>query len=144
MKIIRTICDFLPSPPSLRTLLLGTFTLLTAGCGESIEDSEHKTPVQFGIASFYGEGFHGNLTANGEIFDQDGISAAHKHLPFNTMVEVFDVETGKSIIVRINDRGPFKPGRIIDLSKGAAIELGIFDRGIADVIVLQVPGSNLQ
>jgi rare lipoprotein A len=86
-----------------------------------------------GIASWYGPGFHGNYTANGEVYDMYGISAAHKTLPFGTIVRVVEIETGRSIVVRINDRGPFIEGRIIDLSKGAAEKLGIVEKGIAEV-----------
>ena len=88
---------------------------------------------EVGIASWYGPGFDGNLTANGEVYDMNGISAAHKTLPFGTVVRVVEFSTGKSIVVRINDRGPFIEGRIIDLSKGAARELGIIDKGITKV-----------
>lgn len=86
-----------------------------------------------GIASWYGPGFHGNLTANGEVYDMYGISAAHKTLSFGTIVRVVEIETGRSIVVRINDRGPFIEGRIIDLSKGAAEKLGIVEKGITKV-----------
>ena len=86
-----------------------------------------------GIASWYGPGFHGNYTANGEIYDQEGVSAAHKTLPFGTIVRVVEIETGNSVVVRINDRGPFVDGRIIDLSKGAARELGTVEKGITQV-----------
>ena len=88
---------------------------------------------EVGIASWYGPGFQGNHTANGEIYDMYGISAAHKTLPFGTIVRVVDLDTARSIVVRINDRGPFIEGRIIDLSKGAAEKLGIVDKGIAHV-----------
>jgi rare lipoprotein A len=88
---------------------------------------------EVGIASWYGPGFNGNHTANGEIYDMNGISAAHKTLPFGTVVRVVDMETGRSVVVRINDRGPFIEGRIIDLSKGAAEKLGIVERGITHV-----------
>lgn len=88
---------------------------------------------EVGIASWYGPGFQGNRTSNGEIYDMNGISAAHKSLPFGTIVRVVDLDTGKSVVVRINDRGPFIKGRIIDLSKGAAEKLGIIDKGIAHV-----------
>jgi len=88
---------------------------------------------EVGIASWYGPGFDGRRTANGEIYDMNGISAAHKTLPFGTIVQVVDLETGKSVIVRINDRGPFIEGRIIDLSKGAAEKLVIIDKGITKV-----------
>jgi len=86
-----------------------------------------------GIASWYGPGFDGNLTANGEVYDMYGISAAHKTLPFGTIVRVVEIETGRSIVVRINDRGPFIEGRIIDLSNGAAEKLGIVEKGITEV-----------
>ena len=88
---------------------------------------------EVGIASWYGPGFDGNYTANGEVYDMNEISAAHKTLPFGTVVRVVEFSTGKSIVVRINDRGPFIEGRIIDLSKGAARELGIIDKGITKV-----------
>lgn len=88
---------------------------------------------EVGIASWYGPGFHGKRTANGEVYDMYGISAAHKTLPFGTIVRVVDLETGKSVVVRINDRGPFIEGRIIDLSYGAALELGMVQKGLAKV-----------
>lgn len=88
---------------------------------------------EVGIASWYGPGFDGNYTANGEVYDMNGVSAAHKTLPFGTIVRVVEFDTGNSIVVRINDRGPFIEGRIIDLSKGAASELGIVDKGITKV-----------
>jgi rare lipoprotein A len=88
---------------------------------------------EVGIASWYGPGFHGKLTANGEVYDMYGVSAAHKTLPFGTIVRVVDLETGRSVVVRINDRGPFIEGRIIDLSKGAAQKLGTVEKGITEV-----------
>lgn len=84
---------------------------------------------QVGIASWYGPGFHGKRTANGERFNQHALTAAHKELPINSVVRVTRVSTGKSIIVRINDRGPFHGSRVIDLSYGAAKQLGILNRG---------------
>ncbi len=88
---------------------------------------------QVGIASWYGPGFHGQRTANGEIYDMYAMTAAHKTLPFNTLVKVVDLDTGRWVVVRINDRGPFVPGRIIDLSYAAAQKLGIVEKGIARV-----------
>ncbi|MEZ4525744.1 MAG: septal ring lytic transglycosylase RlpA family protein [Desulfobacterales bacterium] len=76
------------------------------------------------MASWYGEDFHGKATSSGEIYDMHGISAAHKILPMHTWVRVRNLATGKSLAVRINDRGPFVAGRIIDLSVAAAKELG--------------------
>ena len=78
-----------------------------------------------GIASWYGPGFHGRRTASGERFNQNDMTAAHPHLPFGSRVRVVDERSGRSIVVRINDRGPFKPGRIIDLSKASAQALGM-------------------
>ena len=86
-----------------------------------------------GTASWYGPGFHGRFTSNGEIYDQYAISAAHKHLPIPCYVRVTNKENGRSLIVRINDRGPFHDNRILDLSYGAAQRLGIVGQGIAKV-----------
>ena len=88
---------------------------------------------QQGKASWYGEQFHGRLTASGERFDLNEMTAAHRSLPFGTKVCVRSAVTGKSVIVRINDRGPYAPGRIIDLSKAAAKELGMMGLGIKPV-----------
>jgi len=94
-----------------------------------------------GVASWYGEQFHNRNTANGEVFDMDLITAAHKTLPLPSIVEVTDLDTGKKLRVRVNDRGPFVPGRIIDLSKGAAQKLGIYKKGVARVRVRYIgPG----
>jgi rare lipoprotein A len=92
-----------------------------------------------GIASYYGPKFHGRLTANGEVFDMNGISAAHKVLPFGTMVTVTNLHKGMSIVVRINDRGPFVGDRIIDLSQGAAAKIGMIKTGTARVRLEIVP-----
>ena len=90
---------------------------------------------QKGIASWYGDQFHNRTTANGEVFDMDEVSAAHKTLPLPCIVEVTDLDSGKKIRVRVNDRGPFVDGRIIDLSKGAARKLGTYQKGVAWVRV---------
>ncbi len=88
-----------------------------------------------GIASWYGPGFHGKPTANGEIFDQNALTGAHRTLPLPSMVRVTNLDNGRSLKVRINDRGPFKNGRIIDLSRRAADLLGYRNRGTAKVRV---------
>ncbi len=88
-----------------------------------------------GYASFYAGKFQGRLTANGEVFDTKRFTAAHKTLPFNTIVRVTNIESGESTLARINDRGPFVEGRIIDLSRVAAADIGIVARGIAMVSV---------
>lgn len=90
--------------------------------------------LQFtGIASWYGPGFHGARTASGERFNQDAMTAAHKTLPFGTRVRVTNLHNGRSVIVRINDRGPFTPGREIDLSRGAAAAIGLIGAGVGPV-----------
>lgn len=86
-----------------------------------------------GEASWYGPGFHGNYTANGEVYNQYALTAAHKTLPFGTRVRVTNLYNGRSVVVRINDRGPFTPGRIIDLSQGAAQLIGVTSSGVAPV-----------
>ena len=91
--------------------------------------------TQVGHASYYGKKFHGRTTANGERFNMNAMTAAHKTLPLGTKVRVTRVDTGNSIVVRINDRGPFIKGRIIDLSKGAARKLGMIQRGVSEVKV---------
>ncbi len=99
---------------------------------------------QVGIASWYGAKFQGRKTSSGEIYDMYQMTAAHKTLPLGTVVRVVDLKTHKSVVVRINDRGPFIPGRIIDLSYAAAKELGIVGPGTALVglkILQRVPAS---
>lgn len=86
-----------------------------------------------GIASWYGPGFAGRLTANGEIFDPGQLTAAHRTLPFNTHLRVVNLGNGRSVVVRINDRGPFKGARIIDLSRAAAERIGMIGSGTAMV-----------
>ena len=85
------------------------------------------------MASWYGPGFNGNLTANGERYNMNGISAAHKTLPFGTVVRVTNLNNGRSVNVRINDRGPFVKNRIIDLSKGAAKKIDMITAGVVPV-----------
>lgn len=88
-----------------------------------------------GIASWYGPGFHANQTANGEIYDENDLTAAHKTLPMPSLVRVTNLENGRSLVVRINDRGPFVNNRIIDLSRRSAQLLGIEQKGTAKVRV---------
>ena len=88
---------------------------------------------QTGIASFYGGKWHGRKTANGEIFNTNSLTAAHKTLPFNTRVKVTNLSNGKSVIVRINNRGPYTKGRIIDLSTAAFSAIENTKKGITKV-----------
>ncbi len=88
-----------------------------------------------GQASWYGQKFHGHLTANGEIYDMYEMSAAHKTLPLPSFVRVTNLENGKQVVVRVNDRGPFHSGRVIDMSYAAALKLEMLKTGVADVKV---------
>ena len=98
---------------------------------DSFEPPVEAAPATWrsGVASYYGRRFHGRRTANGERFNMNAMTAAHKTLPFGTKVRVTNPRSGKSVIVRINDRGPFVRGREIDVSRRAAIELGLVQRG---------------
>lgn len=86
-----------------------------------------------GLSSWYGEDFHGKKTANGEIFDMHSLTAAHKTLPLGTQIRVTNLENNRSVVVRVNDRGPYVEGRILDLSYGAAKALGFENMGTAKV-----------
>ena len=99
-----------------------------------------KLPYKtIGLASFYGVKFNGRRTASGEKYNQNALTAAHKTLPFGSKVQVINVRSGKSVVVRINDRGPFVKGRIIDLSKAAAKQIGLRGAGTlrVELIVLK-------
>lgn len=96
-----------------------------------------------GIASWYGDQFHGRRTANGEIFDKELLSAAHTTLPLPSLVEVKNLENGRSVVVRVNDRGPFVDNRLIDLSRAAAEALGFEKKGLAKVRVRYVGRAEL-
>ena len=87
-----------------------------------------------GQASYYGPGFHGKQTASGEIFDQDDYTCAHKSLPFGTKLKVVRVDNGSSVVVRVNDRGPYVDGRILDLSVAAGKQIGLDKVGHAEVV----------
>ena len=91
--------------------------------------------IQTGKGSWYGKKFHGRTTANGEKYNMYALTAAHKTLPFNTMVEVTNLSNNRKVIVRINDRGPYAKGRIIDLSYLAAKKLGYVNKGVAKLKV---------
>lgn len=100
-----------------------------------IPEPAQPTTMETGLASWYGPKFHGKLTASGEVFNQEKFTAAHPTLPWGSRVKVTNLDNGKSVDVRINDRGPFKGGRIIDVSRAAARALGMVKRGITTVRV---------
>ena len=97
---------------------------------------------QTGVASWYGRQFHGRKTANGETFDMNGLTAAHRSLPLNCYIRVTNKDNGKSVVVKVNDRGPFHGNRVVDLSYGAAKSLGITNAGTARVNIERVDGPN--
>ena len=92
-----------------------------------------------GLASFYGDEFQGRTTASGARYDKHALTCAHPSAPFGTRLRVTDLETGRSVVVTVNDRGPFAPGRVIDLSRAAARKLGMIQRGLARVRVERAP-----
>lgn len=110
---------------------------LLAGCQTAPPPAPPPPPApsfsQVGLASWYGPHFIDHKTADGERFDGDGMTAAHRTLPLNTMVRVTNLENGRSVIVRINDRGPYSPRRVIDLSPRAARQLGMVEQGVLRV-----------
>ena len=150
--------------------LLGLAVLLTSGCssrpryrteptssgettyenGSESEEKAGKTRArtkvstrcafQVGMSSYYAHKFHGRPTASGEIFDMNGISAAHRELPLGTVIRVTHLDNGRSIVLKVNDRGPFIKGRILDLSLGAARKLDMLEQGVARVRIDIVEG----
>lgn len=143
--------------PSRRSQLATLLScgLVLAACAPSVARSE-STPtafvmerevpaftVQEGRASWYGAEFAGRRTANGETYDPSQLTAAHPELPFDTLVRVHNLDNGRSVVVRVNDRGPFKRGRVIDVSRAAAESLGMLRAGTANVRleVLSHPGG---
>lgn len=137
-----------------RLLLALLLVTLTAACsrGQRIRDPaedlitervatspDGKKHELIGKASWYGERFQGRKTASGEPFDMYAFTAAHKTLPFHTIVRVIDPATRKSVVVRVTDRGPYSKGRVVDLSWAAATDLGMVERGVipVELVVLQ-------
>jgi len=139
------------TPHSLAALILIAGCLLLVGCqtpafikpeGSKKIYSSQPVAVETGTASWYGGRWIGRLTANGEHYRKDDMTAAHKKLPFNTMVRVVNLKNNKSTVVRINNRGPYVKGRIIDLSVCAAKEIGTYEAGVSKVrleILKEIP-----
>ena len=128
-------CANLGSPPAT----LGGFEPYRVHGRTYVPLRKWESYQEIGVASWYGGRFHGRTTANGERFDsRESLTAAHRTLPFNVCAEVEHIPTGRSVIVRINDRGPFARGRVIDLSKAAAKQLGVLDDGLVRVRVSAV------
>ena len=121
----------------LKIPLLFIITVVLTACSQSPSSSaRHFSSYQeTGKASYYADKYQGRQTASGESFNQNAKTAAHKKLPFGTWVKVINVRNGKSIVVRINDRGPFVRGRIIDLSKSAFSAIASTRLGVVDVVL---------
>jgi rare lipoprotein A len=119
----------------LRTALLLGLLAVLAGCS-TVDSGSGATET--GKASYYGDRHHGRKTASGERFDQHALTAAHRSLPFGTRVRVTNLSNERSVVVRINDRGPFVRGRIIDVSRAAAERLGMLRAGVVPVRVEQL------
>lgn len=132
----------------MRILKTSIFILIFAfnSCTSAVRYSTQETfriseKVQIGVASYYGLEFHGRPTTSGEIYDMNSLTAAHPTLPLGTIVKVTNLANDKSVIVRINDRGPFKKNRIIDVSYEAAKQLGFLNDGTAlvKIEVIKLP-----
>ncbi|WP_244545718.1 septal ring lytic transglycosylase RlpA family protein [Fodinibius roseus] len=136
-------------------ILAASMVISSCGTLSRTKDTEpEKTPeidfpdagipgkkIEEGMASWYGPKFQGRLTANGEQYDMDQLTAAHRTLPFNSIVRVQNLANGESVMVRINDRGPFAKNRIIDLSRKAARQIGMIGPGTAKVALILMNGS---
>jgi rare lipoprotein A len=127
-----------------RTLLIVITAILFTSCSSAVRFSSGSTSkyednnsevvtVMYGKASYYGSEFEGNSTSNGDTFSNREYTAAHKSFPFGSLVKVTNLSNNKTVIVRVNDRGPFVAGRIIDLTKKAAEELDMIKAGVVEV-----------
>lgn len=114
---------------------LATAALLTSllPFGHDTEARDSVSRSQKGMASYYHDSFHGRKTASGQRYNKNRLTAAHKTLPLGTKIRVTDTRTGRSIVVKVNDRGPYARGRVIDLSREAASELGMIGKGVSRV-----------
>lgn len=118
----------------MSVLLIFVLALTTVSCHRKTVPG--KSGTETGMASYYAESYNGKKTANGEIYQSDKLTAAHKKLPFGTKVKVTNLANGKSVKVRINDRGPFIPGRIIDLTRAAAKKIDMLAAGVVKVEIV--------
>jgi rare lipoprotein A len=117
------------------TLVLTHGLVGLAGLDGVAEAGSGRKAAATGRASWYGPGFAGRSTASGDRFDPKGLTAAHRNLPFGTPVRVTNLHNGRSVVVTINDRGPYVKGRVLDVSLGAARALGMLRRGVASVLI---------
>lgn len=136
------ISRLIPSPLAIGTAVALALALITTGCATTGgADKDKRGYTERGLASWYGPGFHGQRAANGEIYDMNQLTAAHRTLPFDTVVQVRNRDNGRRVEVRITDRGPFIKGRIIDLSHAAAKQLDMLGPGVAPVEIRVVSGG---
>lgn len=135
---------------ALNTLLIFAISaILFSACGVTnrtnngidYASTDNARAIENGISSWYGPNFHGKLTANGEVYDMNGVTAAHRTLPFGTILLVENLDNGKTVQVRINDRGPYAKDRIIDLSKAAAERIEMIGPGTARVRLYLLEGD---
>lgn len=122
-------------PKFVRHAAIAAVASLVMASAALAQDSGSAGKPKSGMASWYGAAFHGEQTANGETFDMNDLTAAHRSLPFGTRVRVTNEATDESVVVRINDRGPYAHGRVIDLSKEAAEGIGIVSSGVGRVML---------
>jgi rare lipoprotein A len=140
-------CRLFTFVPSHNLLLLAAvllLPLLTVACSNNRKPAAPTSlgvPIERGIASWYGPRFHGRITANGERYNMNDLTAAHPSLPFGTRLGVRNTRTGREVVVRVNDRGPFARNRVIDLSFAAAREVGVVGPGTASVELYLVPAA---
>ena len=116
----------------------GAVVLMMAGCAAAPPPSPSFDAAEIGLASYYADRFHGRKTASGERYDRQALTAAHRRLPFGSVVQVTNLDNGRSVSVRINDRGPFVRDRVIDLSYAAAKAVGMLRRGVVEVRVVRL------
>lgn len=126
---------------TLVSAALASLLILAGIDAQARTHSRQSGDAQAGMASYYHDRFHGRRTASGARYDKNSLSAAHKTLPLGTQVRVTDTRNGRSVVVRINDRGPYARGRVIDLSRAAAQEIGLTRKGVSPV-KLEILGTS--
>ena len=138
MRLVRSALAVVPVAFAITVSACGTGSPRFTSTSSTSSDIESELE---GIASYYAEEFDGRQTANGETYDMNALTCAHRTLPFNTRLKVTNLENGSTVILRVNDRGPFKAGRIVDVSLSAAKQLGMIPTGTARVrlTVLSTP-----
>jgi rare lipoprotein A len=135
MWLVKRIALLYRTDLEIRCLAVAVLITVVISCGARLDLDREPRYEAVGLASYYGRKFHGRRTASGERYDMHDLTAAHPVLEFGSRVEVINLKNGRKVRVRINDRGPFRKGRIIDLSYAAAKKIGMLRRGVAKVRV---------